>query len=126
MQAQVLPTSQAEASIGTFAFAFLVGLSTFHAVCHEALQLGERFFDFWNCSRAVNELPLRGKELMRQGQSAHSEMWRICAARTCWYETMRDSKETVFPVPEGISSTQWPFERDLRERVSLQMGQNSL
>lgn len=26
----------------------------------------------------------------------------------CWYATMRDRRDTVFPVPEGISSTQCP------------------
>lgn len=29
-------------------------------------------------------------------------------ALTCMYETIRLSSETVLPVPEGISSTQWP------------------
>jgi hypothetical protein len=33
----------------------------------------------------------------------------ICIYRTCWYETIKESKETVFPVPEGISRTQCPY-----------------
>jgi len=32
--------------------------------------------------------------------------------RTCWYETINDRRDTVFPVPEGISSTQWPYNSD--------------
>jgi hypothetical protein len=28
---------------------------------------------------------------------------------TCWYDTMRESNDTVLPVPDGISKTQCPY-----------------
>ena len=36
-----------------------------------------------------------------------SALWRGMSD-TCWYDTIKERRDTVFPVPEGISSTQCP------------------
>jgi hypothetical protein len=76
------------------------------SINHQTFQFRQSLLDFRDSSWAIDEFPLPRIELLNERSAV---VFLLSSNElTCWYDTIKLKRETVFPVPEGISSTQWP------------------